>query len=79
MDDDWQLDEGLDPEGPSADDLDRFGDELNPCPNCGAEVYDQADICPACGEVLHTTKPVSAWVGVVVVVLVIVIALFWVL
>ncbi len=36
-------------EGPSAEDLDRFGGDLGHCPQCGAEVWDDAPACPACG------------------------------
>ena len=42
--------EGLDPEGPSRADLERFGDEFRTCPECGADVYDQAELCPKCGH-----------------------------
>ncbi|MEM0984451.1 MAG: hypothetical protein AAGI17_10930 [Planctomycetota bacterium] len=44
-------DDHVDPEGPSASDLERFGSEFRTCPECGSEVYDQADICQACGHV----------------------------
>ena len=50
---DPRLDEGLDPEGPSAADLDRFGSEFATCPRCGEEFYDQADTCPHCGDMMH--------------------------
>ena len=48
-------------EGPSLDDLRRFGSEADTtgyCPECGAEVYDDADACPKCfawitGRTLH--------------------------
>ncbi|MCW5774879.1 MAG: hypothetical protein KIS87_00335 [Phycisphaeraceae bacterium] len=46
------LDEGLDPEGPSAADLDRFGGAFVLCPECEFEVYDQAEVCPRCGRAL---------------------------
>jgi len=39
-------------EGPSADDIDRFGSETRLCPECGAEVWDEASICPRCGLAL---------------------------
>ena len=30
-----------------------------PCPNCGVQVYEDAEQCPACGEfIVHST---SAW------------------
>ena len=38
-------------EGPSLEDLRRFGSEADTtayCPECGAEVYDDADACPKC-------------------------------
>ena len=59
---DWNLSEGLDPEGPSAEDLDRFGSELNICPNCHQTIYDQSEICPECGWYLgEVEKTVSLW------------------
>ncbi len=62
MDNDWDLGEGLDPEGPSGSDLDRFGDELTSCKRCGGSMYDQAEICPHCGElVVETKKTLSFW------------------
>lgn len=35
-------------EGPSLDDLNRFGSDEAFCPECGAEIYDQAEFCPHC-------------------------------
>ena len=62
-DDDWDLGEGLDPEGPSGADLDRFGDELMKCDTCGATMYDQASVCPECGAyVVEGEKGLSVWV-----------------
>lgn len=79
-DPDWDITEGLDPEGPSADDLDRFGDELIPCASCGRRVYDQAEICPVCGGYVHRVRSKTpVWTILVVAVLVVVIALVWVL
>jgi hypothetical protein len=45
-------------EGPSPDDIDRFGDSSGYCPDCGAEVWDDVEVCPVCGspiggQVLH--------------------------
>lgn len=37
-------------EGPSAQDIERFSDDTGRCPNCGAEVWDQAEFCPECGD-----------------------------
>ncbi len=76
LDSNWDLGEGLDPDGPSAADLDRFGDELDPCPACGNPVYDQMAICPSCGHVLEDQpKSVSLWavfgvVGLIVLLLI---------
>lgn len=44
------FDDGLDPEGPSEADLDRFGDEQVRCWNCHAHYYDQLEHCPHCGS-----------------------------
>ncbi|MEM9372118.1 MAG: zinc ribbon domain-containing protein [Planctomycetota bacterium] len=76
---DWDIAEGLDPEGPSAEDLDRFGDELIPCPHCGRQLYDQVELCPHCGMALERPPArVPAWTIAVVVVM-IGLMLMWVL
>lgn len=60
---DGDLDEGLDPEGPSSADLDRFGDEFRTCPECGADVYDQSPLCPECGHAFgNPTGPTPVWI-----------------
>ena len=69
MESDWDLGEGLDPEGPSGAELDRFGDALMKCRRCRGVMYDQATVCPECGEcVIEGAKEVSVVVclGVVV-------------
>jgi len=43
----------IDPdEGPSEDDLDRFGEDVPAsdarCPDCGTPVWSEADVCPKC-------------------------------
>lgn len=64
---DLDLDEGLDPEGPSPDDLERFGDELIDCPECGRAVYDQAELCPDCGHALsREPRGLPNWAIIVV-------------
>lgn len=35
-------------EGPSRQDIERFNRETAYCPDCGAEVWDQAEVCPKC-------------------------------
>jgi predicted nucleic acid-binding Zn ribbon protein len=70
-DTDWDIAEGLDPEGPSAADLDRFGDELVTCPNCGSQIYDQSEICPKCGHILETpAKRLPLWTILIMILLV---------
>lgn len=56
MDDDLEFDRpghelGDDeyPEYPDEEDLDDETSETLPCPECGAEVYEDAPRCPACG------------------------------
>jgi len=37
-------------EGPSQEDIERFSShETGYCPKCGAEIWDDAEQCPACG------------------------------
>lgn len=40
-------------ENPSPDDLERFNRDTAYCPECAAEVWDQAEICSSCGAYLH--------------------------
>lgn len=76
---DPDLDEGLHPEGPSAADLDRFGDEFATCPNCGKAFYDQAEICPHCGEAMNgESTGLPLWAVVTVAVVLVAFVLFWV-
>ena len=35
-------------EGPSLEDLRRFGGDTAYCPKCGEEIWDQAEFCPRC-------------------------------
>ena len=77
QDSDWDLAEGLDPEGPSADDLDTFGGEMSPCAHCGREFYDQSSQCPYCGNL--TTEPeqkLSLWVVLIALALVVMLVMF---
>lgn len=65
---DHAIDEGLDPDGPSAEDLDRFGDEFKRCPECKSLVYDQSEMCQACGYAFEREpKGIPPWAVVVVV------------
>jgi len=63
-DDAFGDDEGVD-SGPSEEDRRRFSREHARCPECGAEVWDDASLCPACGALLDGGAsrfgPVDAW------------------
>ncbi len=42
-------------EGPSEEDIERFSkNETGYCPNCGEEIWDDANRCHACNEWFHT-------------------------
>jgi predicted amidophosphoribosyltransferase len=41
-----------DREGVSAADVARFGGDDVSCPTCGADMYHDADVCPACGHIM---------------------------
>lgn len=66
-DDAGDYDDNLDPDGPSAADIARFDRDGSDCPSCGSEVFDDATVCPICGELLAdggaTTKPWAAIVA----------------
>lgn len=40
------------------DDSDDVADTL-PCPNCGAQIYEDTEVCPVCGE--YISHGSSAW------------------
>lgn len=70
-------------DGPSDEDLERFGGETALCPRCGAEVWDEAPQCPECGEWIGgaTTRhsPTQSWwsqrwIVVMIVVLIVAVA-----
>ncbi|MFT5424363.1 MAG: hypothetical protein ACI89L_002158 [Phycisphaerales bacterium] len=70
--DDHDLNEGLDPDGPSAEDLHRFGDEMSVCPSCNSEIYDQAELCHVCGHMIEReSSGPPAWVVVAAVLVII--------
>lgn len=84
-DDQPDLDDDIDPEGPSAEDLARFGGDTITCRNCGEEVWDDAAICPRCGRALHEelrrdeTGGPPKWAVLTAVVMLVVFVLFFVL
>lgn len=47
-------------EGPSEADIERFGSDDRPCPECGTEIYADAPFCHVCGVALEgdeTARP----------------------
>ena len=50
-------------EGPSSEDIERFGGDTDECPECGAEVYDQAEMCHACGAYVTVRGRVKGSAG----------------
>lgn len=60
-------------DGPTAADIERFGDVTQTCPECGKEVFDDTDICYHCGHAIRK-DPASArtprWVIVVIIIIV---------
>ncbi len=66
-------------EGPSAEDIERFGSATVACPKCEAEVYDDAAMCWKCGHALSTPdKPLPGWIILVAMLMIILIVVFWV-
>lgn len=49
-DDTWSRRELEDHEYPEPDDQDDDSPETAPCPHCGAEIHEDAEQCPRCGE-----------------------------
>ena len=65
-DDDYGDDDyGTDVYGDDYDDeYDDGISETRPCPNCRAEIYEQATVCPECGELIDwTCRSSSAFAG----------------
>lgn len=52
-DDDWSDTEEFDDEPLDDDDDDEQSSELLPCPQCGAEIYEDAVQCPSCGTYIE--------------------------
>lgn len=66
-------------EGPSEEDLERFGGVTRPCPECGTELYDDTSICWKCGHALSSeAKGPPVWMMVTGLVLILAVVLFWV-
>ena len=60
MSDDWSDDDQWDDEG-------DFGPEdqatTTECTQCGCEIYDDAVMCPLCGEYQNRSRTGTAWEG----------------
>ena len=48
-------------EGPSQADLERFSGVTRPCPQCGAELYDDVELCWKCGHALQEAPGKAPW------------------
>lgn len=60
---------------PSEDDVLKFADATKRCPNCNAEMYDDAEVCWKCGDTIGARTGQPKWIGVTAVVLVVAIVL----
>ncbi len=43
-------------EGPSREDIERFGDQTRTCPECRKDVFDDSAVCYHCGHVFERTS-----------------------
>jgi hypothetical protein len=62
-------------DGPSAEDIERFGDVTRTCPECGKDVFDESAVCYHCGHAFMGTAAGSPtrnklWIVVTVVLLI---------
>ena len=64
-------------EGPDDSDIKRFSDVTRTCPECRADVYDDAELCWQCGHAFAGSKSAPSKLTVVVVGLLILAFLFW--
>ena len=61
MDDFVSEDDDFDQDEFDTFDVDDDEAETIPCPNCGADVYEDAPRCPSCDE--YITASNSVWIG----------------
>lgn len=63
-------------EGPSPEDIERFSRETAYCPDCGAEIWDAAEVCPECSAYIggntRSNSPVQAWFNNKMIVLIVI-------
>lgn len=62
MTSDWDEESYADSDWDDSDGWDDEPVDLIDCPHCGAEVYEEAEQCPRCGEYI-TRVSTSAWDG----------------
>jgi hypothetical protein len=69
--DDYSTEEEELDEGPSEEDLERFGGATQHCPQCRTELHDDVEVCWKCGHALMRGEGAgpkwAIWVGVAVV------------
>ncbi len=67
-------DDDMDPDGPSAADLAKFGEVTVKCPECGTELFDDVAVCWKCGRAQGAGTPdeskTPVWFIVIAVVLI---------
>lgn len=66
-------------EGPSEDDIRRFSDVTQECPECGTVLHDDVPVCWSCGHALAGAREGRVSPLVIVVIVLVVIALAGVL
>jgi hypothetical protein len=69
-------------EGPSDEDIERFGGVTQTCPECGTELYDDVGVCWNCGTPVGIGRRkagTGSWVAVVVALILISFILYFVL
>ena len=79
-------DEEVDDDHEDPDSLDQDAEDdpdamTVPCPHCGADVFDEADVCPRCGNfILHEdqrNKHRPVWLMIAVIVCLAIVLLVW--
>lgn len=65
-------------EGPDEADLERFGGVTRACPNCKAELYDDAEVCWRCGHAFGGAgSTLPTWVLIAAAALIVVFLAAW--
>lgn len=79
----WDREE-IDDDGPQQADLDELGEDgqtdTEPCPSCGADIYESADRCPACGDWILSradVRSIKPWWWIVLAALAAAMLLLW--